>query len=158
MNPVDYQFTTEEVERLCELYLDCRLSILEEMELEYVLKHCDFDSPIVNETKEMMVVSRAIKLEAVRPHKSFWTWSLRVAACVAIVLGVFAIFNPVNTNENDDRCIVYVEGKRASGEEAQKIAEADVAKMQQFIEVVNEQQVQEEAKVEEFMNHINQSR
>lgn len=158
MNPVDYQFTTEEVEKLCELYLDCRLSVLEETELEYVLMHCDFDSPIVNETKEMMAVSRAIKLEAVRPHKSFWTWSLRVAACVAIALGVFAIFNPVNTNENDDSCIVYVEGKRASGEEAQKIAEADVAKMQQFIEVVNEQQVQEEAKVEEFMNHINQSR
>ena len=34
MKHPDNQFTIEEVERLCQLYQDCQLSILEETELE----------------------------------------------------------------------------------------------------------------------------
>lgn len=152
------QFTTEEIEKLCQLYMDCQLSLLEEIELEYVLMQSDFDSPLINETKEIMAVSRPFKLKATKPHKSVWTWPLRVAACAAIALGTFALFQHINIDRDDDNCIVYVAGKRATAEEAHIIAEADVAKMQKFMQVVNEQQTQEEAKVEQFMNHINQPR
>lgn len=158
MKHPENQFTIEELEKLCQLYMDCQLSVLEEIELEYLLMQSDFDSPLINEIKELMAVSRSFKLEASKPHKSIWSWALRVAACAAIVLGAFALFQHININRDNDNCIVYVAGKKASAEEAYKIAEADVAKMQQFMRVVNEQQAQEEAKVEEFMNHINQSR
>ena len=158
MKQPDNQFTTQEVNKLCRLYMDCQLSVLEETELEYVLMQSDFDSPLINETKELMAVSRSFKLETTKPHKSIWTWALRVAACAAIALGAFALFQHININKYDSNCIVYDAGKRASVDEAHKIAEADVAKMHQFMQVINEQQTQEETKVEQFMNHINQSR
>ena len=158
MKNLDNQFTIKEIERLCQLYMDCQLSVLEEAELEYTLMQSDFDSQLINETKKLMAVSRSFKLEESKPHKSVWNWVLRVAACAAIVLGAFAMSQHINITRDDGNCIVYVAGKRASAEEAHIIAEADVAKMQQFMQAVNEQKVQEEAKVEQFMNHINQSR
>ena len=158
MKHPENQFTIEEVEKLCQLYMDCQLSVLKEIELEYVLMQSDFDSPLINETKEIMAVSRSFKFKATKLHKSIWSWPLRVAACAAIVLGIFALFQHININRDDSNCIVYVAGKRTSAKEAHIIAEADVAKMQLFMQVVNEQQAQEEAKVEQFMNHINQPR
>ncbi|MBR5638488.1 MAG: hypothetical protein IKW83_01875 [Muribaculaceae bacterium] len=162
MKHYDNQFTIEEIERLCQLYLDCQLSVLEETELEYVLTQCDFKSPIINETKELMSISHSVKFAETRKTRgSFWTWWMSTAACVAIALGTFTLFhhfNNSNKNSNNDYCIVYVSGKRVNDEEAHKIAEADVAKMQQFMQTVNEQKAQEEAKVEQFMNHINQSK
>ncbi len=59
MKHPENQFTIEEVEKLCQLYMDCQLSVLEETELEYVLMQSDFDSPLINETKEIMAVLRA---------------------------------------------------------------------------------------------------
>ena len=158
MKHPDNQFTIEEVEKLCQLYMDCQLSVLEETELEYVLLQSDFDSPLINETKELMAVSRSFKLKATKPHKSIWSWPLRVAACVAVVLGAFALFQHININRDDDNCIIYVAGKRTSGEEALKIAKDDVIRMQKFILTVNDQQAHEKAKVEQFMNQINQSK
>ncbi|MBR5087037.1 MAG: hypothetical protein IKX31_08535 [Muribaculaceae bacterium] len=161
MKHSDEQFTIEEVERLCQLYFDSQLSVREEMELEYVLLCSTFKSPIINETKNVMEVSQIIKFaKARRTNISNWVWALRAAACVAIILGTITIYSHFNINRSSDNnyCIVYVSGKKASDEDAHKIAEADVAKMQQFMHIVNEKKIQEEAKVEQFMNHINQSR
>lgn len=161
MKHPENQFTTEEIEKLCQLYMECQLSLLEETELEYVLMHSDFNSPLINETKELMAVSQSFKMESSKPHKSIWTWPLRVAACAALILGSIAIFrfnSHKHLNPGDENCIVYVAGERVNSEEAHKIAEADVAKMQEFILTVNELNVQEETKVKQFMNQINQSR
>ena len=158
MKHPDNQFTIEEVEKLCQLYMDCQLSVLEETELEYVLMQSDFDSPLINETKELMAVSRSFKLKATKPHKSIWSWPLRLAACGTIALSAFTLFCHINFKINNDNCIVYVEGKRTSGEEALKIAKDDVVRMQKFILTVNDQQAHEKAKVEQFMNQINQSK
>ncbi|MBR5117313.1 MAG: hypothetical protein IK100_01555 [Muribaculaceae bacterium] len=161
MNPSDFHFTIKEVETLCQLYLDCQLSTLEETELEYVLMHYDFKFPLINETRGLMEISRRFELKAAKPRKSAWGWILRAAACVAIILGTFAIYHHdshVNHVIGTDDCIVYVAGKMANAEEAHRIAEADVAKIQQFMQTVSEQQAQEEAKVEQFINQINQSK
>ena len=158
MKHPDNQFTIEEVEKLCQLYQECQLSVLEETELEYVLMQTDFDSPLINDTKELMAVSRLFKPKAAKPQKNVGNWAFRAAACVAIVLSSFAVWHKLWLNPKNGDCIVYVAGEKASAEEAHKIAEADVVKMQQFMQVVNEQQTQEEIKVEQFMNHINKSR
>ena len=89
MNHLNIQFSTEEVERLCQLYIDCQLSVLEEAELEYVLRHCHFASTIINETKDLMAISRTLKLKAAKQHKGFFALPLRVAACVAMALGIY---------------------------------------------------------------------
>ena len=159
MKHPDNEFTMEEVERLCQLYQDCELSVLEEMELEYVLMHCDFESPVITETKELMAISRSVKLvDAKKPRKPILAWTMRAAACVAIMLGCVAVFRHSCINAESECCVVYVAGKRASDNVAHEIAEADVAKMQQFMQVVNEQNAAEQAKVEQFMNHINQKK
>ena len=158
MKYLNNQFTKEELEILCQFYIDCQLSVLEEVELEYVLTHCHFASPIINETKDLIAISRKLKLKASKPYKSIWTWPLRVAACGTIALSAFTLFCHIYFKINDDNCIVYVEGKRTSGEEALKIAKDDVVRMQKFILTVNDQQAHEKAKVEQFMNQINQSK
>ena len=158
MKHPENQFTIEEVEKLCQLYQECQLSMLEETELEYILMQSNIDSPLINDTKELMAVSRLCKPTAAKPQKNVGNWAFRAAACVAIVLSSFAVWHKLWLNPKNGDCIVYVAGEKVSYEEAHKIAEADVAKMQQFMQVVNEQQTQEETKVEQFMNHINKSR
>ena len=158
MKHPDNQFTIEEVEKLCQFYQECQLSVLEETELEYILMQSDIDSPLINDTKELMAVSRLCKPKAAKPQKNVGNWAFRAAACAAIVLSSFAVYHKLWLNHKNGDCIVYVAGEKVSYEEAHKIAEADVAKMQQFMQVVNEQQTQEETKVEQFMNHINKSR
>lgn len=155
----EINITIEEVEKLCQLYQDSQLSVLEETELEYVLMHCDYDSPIIGETKELMTISHSIKLmEIKQPHKHLWTWAMRVAASMAIMFGTIALFRQISLNAESNDCIVYVAGERASDKDAHKIAETDVVKMQRFIQVVNKQKTTEQAKVEKFMNHINLSK
>lgn len=156
MNHLNIQFSIEEVERLCQLYIDCQLSVLEEAELEYVLRHCHFASTIINETKDLMAISRTLKFEKRKKSKNAWTWALRAAACVAIALTTIAISH--NINQKRDDCIVYVEGEKVDTDLAHKIAEADVAKMKKFMEAIDEQQAHEKAKVEQFMNQINHSK
>ena len=152
------QFSIQEVERLCQFYHDCQLSILEEMELEYVLSHYEFNSPVIKDTKELMAISRSVKfMETKKLRKPIWAWVIRVAACVAIILGSFAIFRyNSDVDTGCDECIVYVSGERVNSDVAHRIAEADVAKIQQFMHVVSKQKAIEESKVEKFMNHINQ--
>ena len=159
MKQSEKNLTIEEVENLCQLYLDCKLTVFEESELEYMFMYCDFQSPLINETKKVMAVSHSVKLKIATQRINKWTWVMRIAACASIILGTFAIYR-YNTNINNcnDNCIVYVAGERVSFKEAHIIAEADVAKMQQFMQTVNEQKAAEEAKVKQFMNHINQSK
>lgn len=147
--------TLEEAEQLCRLYMDCQLSVLEETELEYVLMQSEIDSPLISETRTMMGISRSVILQTSKKHL-FLTWAWRVAACVAILIGSIALLQNHITSEAD--CIAYVEGTEVSGERAKVIAEADVARMEQFMQTVEAQRATEQAKVEQFMNHKYNSR
>lgn len=156
MKHSDEHFTISEVERLCQLYLECELSLQEELELEYVLSHDGWHSPLIDETRQLMVVSRPVKFAAPRRRVTRW-WLLCTAASVAIVLGTIGIVWQ-NVKPAGDDCIVYVSGERVGGEAAHEIAEADVARMQQFLQAVSGQKAAERAKVEQFMNHIHSSK
>lgn len=148
-------FTLEEAEQLCRLYTDSQLSVLEETELEYVLMQSEMDSPLINETRTMMGISRSVNLRTQKKHL-FLTWGWRIAACVAILISSIALLQNHTTSETD--CIAYVEGAEVSGERAKVIAEADVARMEQFMQTVEAQRATEQAKVEQFMNHKNNPR
>ena len=85
--------------------------------------------------------------------KRQWLWGgASAAACMALVLGCISL---LNTNDKDTDCVVYAEGKMLVGEAAQTIAEADIAKMENFMQTIETQRAAEEAKVQQFMNHQN---
>lgn len=147
--------TIEEAEQLCRLYMDCQLSVLEEAELEYVLMQSRLNSPLISETRVLMGMSQSVNLQTPKKHL-FPAWVWRVAACVAILIGGITLLQNHTPNETD--CIVYVEGTEVRGERAKAIAEADVARMEQFMQTVEAQRATEQAKVEQFMNHKNYQR
>lgn len=159
-----HTLSLEEAEKLCRLFMDCRLSALEEAELEFVLLHADFDSPVIRETKEVMAVSRHVKFkEAGKIRKppfsrnvSAWTFG---TAAAAILMACVAIFRDIAYRSPDDpTCIAYVAGRQADNETAQKTAEADVARMERFMRTVTAQKAAEEAKVDQFKNLTNISK
>ena len=84
-----------------------------------------------------------------------WLWRAAAAACVALIVGAAMLFNSRSaiTPAGNSDCIVYVAGQKASGNEAQAIAEADVARMEQFMQTVAQQNAAEQEKVNQFMQH-----
>ena len=103
-----------------------------------------------------MDISRSVRISNTVKRPSSYRllkWALRVAACVAILLGCVTILR--NSLATDDaECIVFVEGRQVSTEQARNIAEADVARMEQFMQTVATQRAVEEAKVKHFINTI----
>ena len=96
---------------------------------------------------------RVSKLAANRSRQAArrqWLWGGASAACLALLLGCYAW---LNIAPGDTDCIVYAQGKMLVGEAAQTIAEADVAKMESFMQAIKAQRAAEEAKVQQFMNH-----
>ena len=87
-----------------------------------------------------------------RGNSTRWLWS--AAACATLIVGGAMLFYSKTATTND--CIVYVAGQRASGNEAQAIAEADVARMEQFMLTVAQQNAAEQEKVNQFMQHKSQ--
>ena len=150
------KISIEEAERLCQLYMDCQLSVLEETELEFVLSQAEIDSLVIRETRELMGISRSVKFSSVTKHQAthiLLKWGLHVAACVIILLACVTILrNDLFTD--DVECIAFVEGHQVSTEQARNIAESDVAKMEQFMQIVATRRAAEEAKVKQFINTI----
>ena len=98
-------------------------------------------------------VSEQIANKQRQATKRQWLWGgASAAACMAIVLGCVSL---LNTNRQDTDCVVYAKGKMLVGEAAQTIAEADIAKMENFKRAIEAQRAAEEAKVQQFMNHQN---
>lgn len=60
MKDRDIVLSIEELETLCTLYIECRLSVLEETELYYVLLKTDKESALINETRTIMGLERKV--------------------------------------------------------------------------------------------------
>lgn len=90
-----------------------------------------------------------------RSTSTRWLWRAATAACLALMVGTTMLFNSKNdiTPSDNNYCIVYVAGQKASGNEAQAIAEADVVRMEQFMQTVAQQNAAEQEKVNQFMQH-----
>ena len=117
--------TVDEAEKLCQLYMDCQLSVLEETELEYVLMKSELDSPLINETRALMGISRSVNLQT-KKKSLFVTWGWRAAACIAILIGCAVLLWNHITNKTDT--IAYVEGTEISVDSTKNIAKSEVTK------------------------------
>ena len=117
--------TLKEAEQLCRLYMDCQLSVLEETELEYVLIQSSLDSPLINETRALMGISRSVYLQA-QKTRLFVTWGCRAAACVAVLIGCIALLRNHIATETD--AIANKEGTELSVSWTKIIAKSEATK------------------------------
>lgn len=151
-----------EVETLCQLYNDCRLSVQEEAELEYILFSTRLNSELIDETRLLMELSYQVKFFDMSIHhrsrkvRTLSVWSLRIAASVAILIGVFALLQIHEFNNDDGTVfIAYDEGKQLTSKMAKKMAEKEEQKVKSFMQALEVQQATEQKRVEYFMNHQN---
>ena len=138
----------KEVETLCRLYNECRLSVQEEAELEYILLCTTFSSDLIH--------------VQIRPKRTAYRkiigWTLAAAASVAIVLigtRFLQVESDTITSTYGNYYIAYVEGERLNEEAARKMAEAEAAKVAAFMQSVEKQKTEEQDKVRQFINYQN---
>ncbi|MDE6270223.1 MAG: hypothetical protein K2M12_05135 [Muribaculaceae bacterium] len=131
MNNEQHKFTIAELEALSQAYLDCRLSRLQEKELELVLMNSDASSPVIDEARETMGIAtlmESVKSTPALPRRKILRWInwCAAAACLTIVLGSALWFLRPDLGAapaaDDAQFVVYVDGKRLSPEDAEKMA------------------------------------
>lgn len=117
--------TAEELDELCRLYMECKLSVLEEKELEYLLSRTDITSPHIAEVRSLIGVQLLpTPLQAARKTIfSYWKHISGVAASVAVMLSVALYFaSPWDSNLYDGDSVSYIaaynHGTRLDGNDA----------------------------------------
>lgn len=162
----DINLSQQELEELCSLFIECKLSILEERELHYVLLKTDKDSALIRETKAIMGIEHRISLSGhEKDYKKPFYRRLsfyRVAASIAVVaaLGASIIFtdnSPFSASANME-CIVYSHGVRVSGERANDIAQASINQIEEFEKIIQSNIDKENQKIEKFISNFKLSR
>lgn len=125
MKEQDSKLTIQETERLCRLYIDCRLSVLEETELQYVLGKLPYSSPCIDEAR--MLMGLTIPREALAAKKKTFNLfrnkaAISIAATITALLaiGIALLHNQsVNDYSHDDVYVAaYIHGERLNGSEA----------------------------------------
>lgn len=123
--------TLEELEALAQAYLDCRLTRLEEKELELVLMSGGFSTPLIDEARETMGLTTAVaqvpqpKEVKARP-RLLWLRISVAAACLALAVVTGYRLGRSGVGEETAEVIVYVDGQRLSPD----LAEVEAMKTQ----------------------------
>ena len=160
MKEQDDKLTLQETERLCQMYLDCTLSVFEETELQYVLTMVDHHSPLIDDVRGMM----GIKLNNAQKGSpgignvgKRWfhgrTLYLGIAASIAILLGVgISLFHDsyIGDGTGHGLYIAYADGHRLSDEAARSQVEADIKTADDFIKEMAELEEREKRMIENF--------
>ncbi|MDE6109778.1 MAG: hypothetical protein K2F72_05795 [Muribaculaceae bacterium] len=127
MNLDQNMFTKKELEALARAYLDCRLTKVQEKELEIVLSSCDVSSPIIDEARDTMLATTAIEAcaparDEKKTKRRVWFRWWAAAACIALAAGaaIPLIRHAAASQGSLDSApyIVYVDGKRLETDEA----------------------------------------
>ena len=106
MKHKDIELTVGELETLCNLYIECKLSVLEETELYYVLLKTDKDSDLINETRAIMGIERKNAdckppIVSKKPfYKRFVFYCAAAVVLAVIILAVWAFKLNVTSSEN----------------------------------------------------------
>ncbi len=103
---------------------------------------------------------RVVAVTAQNHRGTIWLRCAATAACIVLIVGAAMIFNGKESiaSSRGGECVVYVVGHKTGGEEAQAIAEADVARMEQFMRTVAQHNAAEQEKVNQFMQHKSQQK
>ena len=164
MKEQDSKLTLQETKKLCSLYMDCKLSVLEETELQYVLSKMDYHSPLIDDVRTLMGIELSTPdktFEKVTPQKKQrWKWTKRtlysgIAASIAILLGIGLSIYHNSSSLHDSSApyyLAYANGHRLSDEEARIQIEADMRSADAFIREMTELEEQEQQMMDNFYN------
>lgn len=168
MKEQDDRLTLQDTEQLCRLYMDCRLSVMEETELRYVLTQVDYRSPLIDEVRQMMEIDAFLSdnpLEATEIHKKSilrkWIMPIGIAASIAVIfsIGIFLLKNSsIEQNSTSEQYtdqpyyIAYVDGQRLGDEAARAQIEAEQKSADDLIAHMSELEAREQQIIDNFPN------
>ena len=148
----------KDAEDLCRLYLDCRLSLVEEKELQYVLEKLNYSSPLINQARTSMMAESLIakKSGSAKKITQKWKgWAVGIAASVAVILTLSAVIRlqtevnnsqPASTtyssSQSDNIIIAYEGGVELNREDSEKAVNDALKKAEKLMAMA-------EAKVKE---------
>lgn len=155
--------TIQELELLSQAYIDCRLSILQERELELVLISSDASSPLIDEARALMsITTRMAQISANGNYRKkkkkliLFKYGSIVAAIATIVILVIGFFQSDTANKNLPEIYVCVDGDVVSGEMAQTIAnETEDLSMEMLKSVIEEAEKDQRLSTEYLKSLIN---
>lgn len=162
MKEHDVKLTLLETEQLCRLYMDCRLTVLEETELQYVLGRMPYSSPCIDEVRMLMRVSIPMNLKEASTRKFEWfnrKMVIGIAASATLLFAVgLTLFNNQVVNDNDTSgvYIAYANGQEVSQELSVSQVRSDMAQADEFLRHIAKLEAQEQEQVENFINQIEQ--
>lgn len=162
MKEHDVKLTLQETEQLCRLYMDCRLTVLEETELQYVLGKIPYSSPCIDEVRLLMGV--AIPMTVKESSKKRFAWlnrktAIGIAASIMILFAVgVPLFNSPLANDKDSSgvYIAYANGQKISQELSVQQVKSDMDQADEFLKHIAKLEAQEQEQVENFINQIEQ--
>ena len=150
-------FSLVETEQLCRLYMECQLTRLEEMELQYVLGILPYRTPIIEETRVLMNISLSSKVgqkdHAIVKTKENKTMAKRIILIAASVVVILSIGIPAFLHfrrQSYFYCQVFTNGKEVSKDKAIVIAEGELERIDRFFENMKTIESEQQQKMESF--------
>lgn len=155
----DNGMTAEEIDRLARLYLECRLSRIQESELEIVLSaRPELRSEAISLARGQMAM--CTRMEAARqPRRNRWRRMLRWAGAAAVIAAVatasvwfFRDHSSTSPRDNETMqcyCVAYVNGRRLPDKDAKELVQKNIERN------LHEFDVQLELKEQEISRIVN---
>ncbi len=157
MKTNDINLSIEELNELCRLYMDCRLSVVEEKELEYLLSRTPLTSQPIEEVRSLMGLLPLKKFTV--PTRRKWNWCLisGIAASVAIVLSVGLYFAGARNSDHsmagpDAYAAAYSHGQRLKGDEVEIANNIAMAKADSLMNLASTAEREYMMKANEIMS------
>ncbi len=160
MKEQDVKLTLQETEQLCRLYMDCKLSVLEETELQYVLGKLPYTSPCIDEVRMLMGLTISKETDKSSKIKSgFWrsrsAISIAASFTILLVIGIALFRNQSLKGQSPSEIyIAYAGGHKVSQEQAIRQVEADMKTAEEFLNHIEGLESQEQRMVNNFINQI----
>lgn len=152
--------TVDELDILCNLYIECKLTVLEEKELEYVLSRTSLTSSSIEEVRSLIGIQTLTHTPSkpIRKRKIFdWRYAAGIAASVAILFSIGFTVLRYDDSQSTVQAdyIAYVNGQEIQGNAAKAHIESETRKTEEFLSRLAELEEEEQNKIEHFMNHQN---
>ncbi len=133
MKTDDINLTVEELSELCRLYMDSKLTVLEEKELEFILLATAMDSPDIEAVRSLVGI-KPVKSTAITPLKK-WNWNpfAGIAASVSVMIMVavsLTVSDDSHFGKEDHTTYIaaYSHGKLLKDREAEVATELAMSK------------------------------
>lgn len=153
--------TPQEADCLAKLYLECRLTRLQEAELEYILASQPYDSPNIRQVRSIMTpiltlstATRPSQRHAKSSHQALRILNIAAAVAILICAATLWVYIP-NTHQSDvSYTEVYINGTSLAPEKAELYARRiEAASMALLLHTqLSSQSAQQQALTD--MNHI----